>query len=623
MGKDEEGTLARLKAHRRELIDPKIAEYRGRVVKITGDGILVEFPSVVDAVRCAVDVQRAMVDRNAGHTEDEQITFRVGINLGDVIVDGQDIYGDGVNVAARLEGLAEPGGLFISRVVWEQVRDRLPLEFADEGEHSVKNIARPVQVFGLSAAAVAGLPLASMELGNASSWRRSIPGRSSWAGAAIGLMLISAGAAAWWFRGQQFHDRSPLAASTPELVQAAPMRRLSILVLPIENLSHDPEQEYLADGITEDLTTDLSRIPDAFVIAAHTAFTFKGKAVDIKQIRRELGVRYVLEGSVQRTGDQVRVNAQLIDAESGAHLWADRFEGDRSRLGQMQDDVTARLARALDVRLIEAESLRAERERPKNPDAVDLAMRGWAALNHGRSRENYIEARAIFERALSIDPKLQRALDGLAYTLGLLVLTRWSTKPDQDMAHAGEVVAIALNARPDDPIARMAKGYILFVQKRFEDSVTELETAIADDRNLAEAYGMIGASKTLLGRADEAFAPVETAMRLSPRDPLLNIWLFYRCHAHTHLGQDDQAIEWCRKSVAARPYWIAYIDLASAYAWRGQKEQAQDAVRELLKLMPGYTVKKWAAAGWSNNPLFLKQYARIVEGLRRAGLPEQ
>jgi tetratricopeptide (TPR) repeat protein len=317
------------------------------------------------------------------------------------------------------------------------------------------------------------------------------------------------------------------------------------------------------------------------------------------------------------------VNAQLIDASSGTHLWADRFDGDRSRLGQLQDDVTARLARALNVRLIEAESLRAEREHPENPDAVDLAMRGWAALNHGRSRENYMEARAIFERALSIDPKLQRALDGLGYTLGVLALTRWTTEPDQDIARASKVVATALDTRPDDPIARMTKGYIFVVQKRFEDAVAELETAIASDRNLAEAYGMIAASKTFLGRADEAFAPVETAMRLSPRDPLLNIWLFYKCHAYTHLGQDIQAIEWCRKSVAAGSYWVAYVDLASAYAWTGQKEQAQDAVRELLKLMPGYTVKKWATAGWSNNPVFLKQYARIGEGLGRAGLPEQ
>ena len=398
---------------------------------------------------------------------------------------------------------------------------------------------------------------------------------------------------------------------------------LSMVVLPFENLSHDREQEYFADGITEDLTTDLSRIPGAFVIAAHTALTFKGKPVDAKQVGRELGVRYVVEGSVQRTEEQVRLNAQLVDAQSGAQLWADRFDGDRRLLGQLQDDFTARLARSLDIQLTEAESLRAERERPNNPDAVDLAMRGRAALNQSRVRENYVSARGFFEHALSIDAKLPRALDGLSYTLAVLVLTRWSVSPDRDMARATRMAAAALDAHPDDALAHLAKGYLFVVQKRFEGALAEFETAIGDDRNLAEAYGMIGSTKTLSGRASEAFAPVETAIRLSPRDPLLNVWLFYICHAHTHLAQDEQAIEWCRKSVAAGPFWVAFVDLASAYAWTGQKAEAQDAVRELLKLMPGYTVSKWAAAGWSDNPVFLKQYTRIVEGLRKAGLPEQ
>ena len=612
MGMDEEGTLAQLKAHRRALVDPKITEHRGRIVKTTGDGMLVEFASVVDAVRCAVEVQRSMAERNAEVPHDKCIEFRVGIHQGDVIIEGGDIFGDGVNVAARLEGFAEPGGICVSGRVHEDVQGKLDICFEDAGEHQFKNIARPVHVLTLPAAAVANLPAFSRGRDSSSS---PLSGWRIWASAALALLFVLAGIATWWLRGETADHRLSSPATTAETVP-----RLSILVLPFENLSHDPDQEYFADGITQDLTTDLSRIPDSFVIAVNTALTFKSKPVDVKQIGHELGVRYILEGSVQRTGDQVRVNAQLVDAQTGAHLWADRFDGDRSRLGQLQDEVTARLSRTLDVQLTEAESLRAERERPKNPDAVDLAMRGWASLNHGRSRENYTEARDLFEAALRIDRQLPRALDGLAYALIHLVRVQWSVAPDQ--ARADEVVATALQIRPNDAIAHMIKGYIFLYQKRFEDAIAAFEVAIANGRNLAEAYAIIGNTNTLRGHADEAFAPIETAIRLSPRDPLLNIWLFYIGHAYTHLGQDLKAIEWCRKSVTVKPFWVAYVDLVSAYAWTGQKEQAQSAMRELLKLMPGYTVTKWATADWSDNPVFLQQYARIVEGLRKAGLPE-
>jgi TolB-like protein/class 3 adenylate cyclase len=299
MGMDEEGTFDRLKAHRRELVDPKIKEHHGRIVKTTGDGLLVEFPSVVDAVRCAAEIQRAMADRETDSPEDGRIKFRVGINLGDIIADGDDIFGDGVNVAARLEALAEPGGICISRVVRDQIRDKLSYAFEDMGEQRVKNIARPVRAYALSARAVAALPAVTAPARPRSRRQSAIPRRD------------------------------------------AP--RLSIVVLPFANLSNDPEQEYFADGITDDLTTDLSRISGSFVIARNTAFTFKDKPVDVKGVGRELGVRYVLEGSMRRTGDQVRVNVQLIDAESGAHVWADRFDTDRANLTQAQDEITGRL----------------------------------------------------------------------------------------------------------------------------------------------------------------------------------------------------------------------------------------------------------------------------------------
>jgi adenylate cyclase len=308
MGADEEGTLDRLKAHRRELIDPKIKEHHGRIVKTTGDGMLVEFPSVVDAVCCAVEIQRALVYRNAEIPGDKRITFPIGVNLGDVIVDLGDIYGDGVNVAARLEALAEPGGVCISRIVGDQIRDKLLYPFTDMGEQSVKNIARPVRAFAFAASAIAALP--------------------------------------------------PVAATKrPKATRpsARPRRdapRLSIVVLHFANLPNDPEQEFFADGITDDLTTDLSPISGSFVIARTTACTYKGKSVDVRQLGRELGIRYVLEGSVRLTGDQIRVNVQLIDAKTGAHVWSDRFDTDRANLTEAQDAITSRLARTVDVELV-------------------------------------------------------------------------------------------------------------------------------------------------------------------------------------------------------------------------------------------------------------------------------
>ena len=343
MGADEERTHERLKAHRRQLVDPKIREHHGRIVKTTGDGLLVEFPSVVDAVRCAVELQRAMLDRNADIADDKRITFRIGVNLGDVIAEGGDIYGDGVNVAARLEALAEPGGICISGTVWDHIRDKLAYPFEDRGEQSVKNIARPVRVFGLDAAAVGSLPLAPA-VPQISSWRSGRSTKRLPLGAGIIAFVGIAAIAVWWQWPQKPLPTAAVQAtattqpknSTTTAVASAATPRLSIVVLPFTNLSNDPEQEYFVDAITDDLTTDLSQISDSFVIARNTAFGYKGKAVDAKQIARELGIRYVLEGSVRRLGEQVQVNVQLIDGETGAHVWADRFETDRRNLAEAQ-----------------------------------------------------------------------------------------------------------------------------------------------------------------------------------------------------------------------------------------------------------------------------------------------
>ncbi|TYO67829.1 tetratricopeptide repeat protein [Bradyrhizobium hipponense] len=627
MHRDEEATHARLTALLTDAVYPAIAEHGGHLVKNTGDGFLVEFPSAVEAVRAATEFQTRIKELTIGEVEDRRIAFRVGVNIGDVIVEPHDIFGDGVNIAARLEGIAEPGGICISSAAYDQIRDKVRVEFADLGEHSVKNIARPVHVFALQTDALAGLPAPSENPTPV----RSRPRGYLWASAAIAVALVVGitVAAAWWFRPSSNTASSASVAtnnatkSIAAISHASSPPRFSIVVLPFANLSSDPDQEYFADGITDDLTTDLSRISGSFVIARNTAFTFKGKPVDIKQVGRELNVRYVLEGSVRRDGDQVRVNTQLINAETGAHVWADRFDKDRADIFKVQNEVTARIAGTLNLELIRAESQRAEREHADNPDAVDLAMRGWAAYYRPLSAQQLAEARMLFERALRINPQSPQALHGLARTLAWAVTSRFSNAPADDLMRADEAVGRVLRSWPDDALAHDTKGHILRARKQFEQSIAEYETAINLDRNLANAYGASGLTKLFAGRAEQLFTPVETAIRLSPRDPLLSVWLYWICHAHTHLGHDDEAIDWCSKSIATNPLWYVYIDLISAYGWKGQKDNARAAIAELNKLVPNYTVKKWANEGYSDNPVFVAQYQRIVEGLRKAGLPEE
>ena len=599
MEQDEAGTFERLRTHRKELFEPEIAKHQGRIFKLMGDGLLAEFGSVVDAVACAVALQRAMAERNAGLAKECRIDIRIGINLGDVIVEGDDRHGDGVNIAARLQQLAEPGGIAVSRTVVDHVKHKLALAFESLGEQRLKNISEPVGAYRVADRASAGARHIIMRLG-----RR----RARLAAAAMLLLVASVGAAFWYVHARLEH----------------PTHRLSIVVLPFTNLSNDPEQGYFADAITNDLTTDLSRIDDSFVIAPNTARAYKGRNLSAKQIGRELNVRYILDGSLRRTENQVRINAQLIDTETEAAIWSDRFDGDWTRSMQLQDEITGRLARRLDLELTNAEIRRAESEHPNDPDAVDLTMRGWSVLNQPYSREQLAQSRALFEQALHINPDLPKALVGLAQTLAIQVNYRWSPAPTEQLAQADAAITRVLSASPNDATAHFVKGEILRGGgKDFESAIREYETAISINPSLAPAYASLGNAKIRAGRAEEAFSPLQTAIRLSPRDPLLNIWYFNICHAYTHLGQDDEAIEWCRRSVAISPFWISYVDLASAYAWTGHNAEAHAAVAELLKLTPNYTVDRWAHAGFSDNPVFLAQYQRIIEGLRKAGLPEK
>jgi len=448
-----------------------------------------------------------------------------------------------------------------------------------------------------------------------------MPGRAGLVAAGLAA-LLGAGGLGWWSWSAHKVPGQETAAAAQAGNVANSVPGLSLVVLPFANLSNDPEQEFFADGLTDDLTTDLSHLAGSFVIARNTAFTYKGKAVDVKQLGRDLGVRYVLSGSVRRTGEHVALNAQLISAETGAHIWADRFEGERSRLGELQVEFVARLARSLDVQLTQAESLRSLQERPNNPTAADLAMRGWAALNRPRTKANLEEAISIFEQALKLDPEIPRALIGLSRSIILRVSARWSSTQGPDIERADQIINQVLSNENEDAMARFTKADILRHKHDFDGALTMYYASIASDRNLAMAYATAGATKTLNGHAKEAIPLVETSLRLSPRDPSLNIWKYYMCHAYIHLADWKKAIDWCNQSVAAGPFWQAFIDLAAAYAWTGNDEGAHNAVARLLELMPGYTVQQWANAGWSENPTFLVEYQRIVEGLRKAGLPE-
>jgi adenylate cyclase len=590
--------------------------------------MLVEFASVVDAVRCAVEVQRAMIDPNAEIPEDKRITFRIGVNLGDVIIDGDDIYGDGVNIAARLEALAEPGGICISRVVRDQIRDKLSYPFEGMGEQSVKNIARPVRAYAMSAATVASTPLVAVPASpdRARSLRRFIIPASAIAGLCISV-------ATWWVwpKGTPpaVPTQTPVAAGAPSpaVAETKPAPRLSIVVLPFANLSNDPEQEYFADGVTDDLTTDLSRISGSFVIARNTAFTYKGKPTDVKQIGRDLGVHYVIEGSVRRTGETVDVNVQLIDAESGAHVWADRFGASRANLPAAQNHITGRLAQTLNSKLLQAGASRIEAEGAVNPDARDLVIRGWVVHDRPYSIANRQEARRLFERALALDPRSVDAKTGLARVLVANVAEGWSNSIEQDKSRAEQLLLEAVELDPNRSSVHYVIGLLRRVQNRSEEARTEFETTIALDRNNARAYFQLGLALTTLGRPDEAIPNIEKAMRLNPLDPNRSSfdWALGDCYLLT--GQVDPAIALLRKARSASPnIFYFHLSLAGALGFKGDLVDARAELEEAIRLKPEInSLARFHALYPSlSDPRYLAFSEKTMNlGLRQAGFPEE
>jgi TolB-like protein/class 3 adenylate cyclase len=627
MGADEEGTHERLRGHLRDLVDPKIKEHRGRTVKNTGDGMLAEFSSVVDAVRCAVEVQRAMTDRNAETVEDKRITFRVGINLGDVIAEEDDIYGDGVNVAARLEALAEPGGICISRVVRDQIRDKLPYPFEDRGEQSVKNIARSVRVFALRPEAVAELPATTIP---ALAPRRAR--LAPVAMATVGAMALVIAAAAWWIWPATRSSQSPPAAagsaaesalSAPSALEPAVAPRLSIVVLPFANLSNDPEQQYFADGVTEDLTTDLSRISHMLVISRNTAFTYRDKPVNAKQIGRELGVRYVLEGSVRRSGNQVRATAQLIDAATDTHLWAQRFDRDMGDLFALQNDITRQIAVALNSELVVAEAARPT----EHPDALDYILRGRAASNKVATPDNLAQAVAMFEQALALDPQSVEAQSLLALTLAGRVLAGMTNTRAADIGRANDLIGQALAASPRSTPAHVAKVQLLRAEGRCDEAIPELETVIASNPNSPGALFALGHCKLTTGSIDEAIPLEEQAIRLGPRDPY--VFNRYLVIGEVHLLQSrtEEAIVWLEKARIGNPGspW-PHAWLAAAYALKGNLDHAAAELAEARRLLGGRAYPSIAAmrrGNWGVPAIRELHEATFFAGLRKAGVPEE
>jgi TolB-like protein/class 3 adenylate cyclase len=569
MGEDEAGTAVSVREHR-DAARPIVAGLGGRIVKTTGDGLLLEFPSVVAAVECAIAIQKLMTERNAGTPDAKRVVYRIGVNLGDVLIEGDDILGDGVNIAARLERICEPGGVMISGTAYDHVRGRIEADFVDCGEKDLKNIARPMRVFAVRIGSERAAPAPTL-----------MP-----------------------------NTRGP--------------PRLSIVVLPFANIGGGPEQEHFVDGVTESLTTDLSRIRGAIVIARNTAFAYKGKPLDVKTIGRELNIRYVLEGSVQRGGNRMRVNVQLIDAETGSHLWAERFDKPLADLFDMQDEIVARLAGALSAELVAAEARRAEQA--PNPDSMDHYFQGMAWLNQGMVPDNIARARSCFDRALVVDPGNVDALIGSARADELDASNVFVTDPRAAFAAAEAKLTKALSLVPDHARAHLYLGVAEIMTRRAPEGIARCEHALALDRNLAAAHSAIGLGKIFIGRAEETEAHIAEALRLSPRDTLAYIWLTNAGIAKNFLGLWDQTVAWCRRSIEAnRNYPHQNFVLAVALAQLGRLDEARSAVTAGLALNPAFAVSR-ARAAWtarSDDPTFLAGLERILDGMRKAGFPEQ
>ncbi len=566
MEADEAGTLAQMKTHRRELWTPLIEKYSGRVVGTAGDSILVEFASAVAAVECSADMQRGMVERNADLPEERRMLLRVGVNIGEVIVDEDDIYGDGVNVAARLQELAEPGGIAISGNVHEQVQGKLDDAFEDAGRHEVKNIARPIQV-----------------------WR--------------------------WAAGTAETVSATLGSSEPLPLPEQP----SLAVLPFDNMSGDQEQEYFTDGIVEDIITELSKYSWLLVIARNTTFTFKGASVDIKEVGRQLGVHYVMEGSVRKSGNRVRITAQLVDARSGTHVWAERYDRELADVFAVQDEITQNVAGAIQPELISAEVDRARRKPPESMAAWDYAVRGrWHVLR--LTKEDNAEAQSLLREGLELYPDHVPILAFLSYSLIAGVIFGWSSDPVGWLTEAKELAQRAASLDENDVWVQCALGLGQFTAKQPDKAIGHYRKAIELNPSFALGHGYLALQLAFVGEPDEAIDEAETAIRLSPRDPELFHFFVAIGTAHFVAGRYDEAVAWAEKSVRARPSVPGPLRLlTTSLAHLDRTDEAREVFKRVLEITPHVSATGIRSAIHFGKSEDLQRY---IDGMSKAGLPE-
>ena len=560
MEQDEAGTMAVLKARRKEVLEPLVARCHGRIFKVTGDGVLVEFASAVNAVQCAVDLQRAMATANVGQRGDTPVILRIGVNLGDVMVEGSDLYGDGVNVAARLEALADPGSVVVSRTVFNHVRGKVKFGFEDLGERQLKNIAEPVRVYRLRS-----------------------DGEAAMARPALAL---------------------------PD--------RPSIAVLPFQNMSGDPEQDYFADGIVEDVITALARFRNLFVIARNSSFTYKGRAVDVKQVGRELGVRYVLEGSVRKAGSRVRITAQLIEAASGAHLWSERYDRDLADTFAVQDEITDNVVSAIEPEVLRVERQRAARKSPEAMDAWDHYMRGmWLFYQFDPASQD--QASQLMRRAIELDPTFVQAHMGLARVLTAKILWGWSDNLDVDRQAAYGAARRAIELDDKDPYSHYILAWIRLLMREFDDAVAEAQKAIDLTPNFGLSHFALGGAFLFLGRFDQALEAIRRGRRFSPHEPLTFYLANIEALVRYQQGAYEEAAKIARTGIAVRPFHTLYRTLAACYGQLGRAEEARAALAEMQRLQPRNAERQWEIANPYADPA---HRAHFIDGLRKAGLPD-
>lgn len=607
MGGDEDGTIARQKAHRAQVFDPKINEYQGRIVKTTGDGLLVEFGSAVDAVMCAVQVQQAVADLEAGGSEERRIDYRIGINQGDIVIDDDDIFGDGVNVAARLEGLAEPGGILVSDAVFKNVKDKLDLHFADMGHQKVKNIAEPIHVYR---------PVTGVTRPGQSGHRR-ISRRLVYNAVVATLFVLTEGLGTWLLP-------SILGGDSSSRLTRIDSPRLSIAVLPFSNKSGDSDQNYLADALTEDITSDLSRISGSFVISRSSMATYRGKEVDTKQIGREMKVRYLLQGSVRKVQAKVFISVRLIDAETSQQLWSERYVKTGGDLYAFQSEVTGRVARTLNLELKVAASRRIAQGPANTLGAQDLALRAWAEIwTKPQNRATNDAALAYVRRALALDPRNAEAHGIAAYAYARAANYGWSISRNEGIKKGIAAGERAIQLDPKNADAFYALGFLYYMAGETQRSQELLRQCIALNRNHAPAYFFSGLNLIRLGKPRDAVTWVERAFSLSPRDPLRSIWFSTIARAQILIGEDAKAIRTALKGVATNPNHLNnYAALASAYAHLGQLDKAKAALGRFQRLKPDISLRKYRQMIASDDPTARKAYERLLNGLRIAGLPE-